>query len=149
MADFYCIAIDDPVPIAEDLISKGYVSSRTRVGITYLSIGDAAANGYGIPAGLCVMDVDPRSGAVFAGLKPYDVITHIDGQRVLGAAEISEVLADKVPGDMITISVFRKEITGETNIFDAELELTADTSSVSGYNVIDENEDFFSRDIIK
>ncbi len=50
---------------------------------------------------------------------------------------------------MITISVFRKEITGETNIFDAELELTADTSSVSGYNVIDENEDFFSRDIIK
>ncbi len=145
----FCIAIDDAVPIAEDLIAKGYVSSRTRVGITYLSIGDAAANGYGIPAGLCVMDVDPRSGAVFAGLKPYDVITHIDGQRVLGAAEISEVLADKVPGDMITISVFRKEITGETNIFDAELELTADTSSVSGYNVIDENEDFFSRDIIK
>lgn len=145
----FCIAIDDAVPIAEDLIAQGYVSSRTRVGITYLSIGDAAANGYGIPAGLCVMDVDPRSGAVFAGLKPYDVITHIDGQRVLGAAEISEVLADKVPGDMITISVFRKEITGETNIFDAELELTADTSSVSGYNVTDENEDFFSRDIIK
>jgi len=145
----FCIAIDDAVPIAEDLIAQGYVSSRTRVGITYLSIGDAAANGYGVPAGLCVMDVDPRSGAVFAGLKPYDVITHIDGERVFGAAEISEVLADKVPGDTITISVFRKEITGETNIFDAELELTADTSSVSGYNVTDENEDFFSRDIIK
>lgn len=145
----FCIAIDDAVPIAEDLIAHGYVSSRTRVGITYLSIGDAAANGYGIPAGLCVMDVDPRSGAVFAGLKPYDVITHIDGERVFGAAEISEVLADKVPGDTITISVFRKEITGETNIFDAELELTADTSSVSGYNVTDENEDFFGRDIIK
>lgn len=145
----FCIAIDDAVPIAEDLIAQGYVSSRTRVGITYLSIGDAAANGYGIPAGLCVMDVDPRSGAVFAGLKPYDVITHIDGERVFGAEEISEVLADKVPGDTITISVFRKEITGETNIFDAELELTADTSSVSGYNVTDENEDFFGRDIIK
>ncbi len=145
----FCIAIDDAVPIAEDLIAHGYVSSRTRVGITYLSIGDAAANGYGIPAGLCVMDVDPRSGAVFAGLKPYDVITHIDGERVFGAAEISEVLADKVPGDTITVSVFRKEITGETNIFDAELELTADTSSVSGYNVTDEEEDFFGRDIIK
>lgn len=145
----FCIAIDDAVPIAEDLIAQGYVSSRTRVGITYLSIGDAAANGYGIPAGLCVMEIDPRSGAVYAGLKPYDIITHIDGQRVFGAYEISEVLADKVPGDMITISVFRKEITGESNIFDAELELTADTSSMSGYNVTDENEDFFSRDIIK
>ena len=145
----FCIAIDDAVPIAEDLIANGYVSTRTRVGITYVSIGDAAANGYGIPAGLCVMEIDPRSGAVFAGLKPYDVITHIDGKRVFGASEISEALADKVPGDVITISVFRKEVTGDTDFFDAELELVADTSSVSGYNVTTENEDFFSRDIIK
>lgn len=145
----FCIAIDDAVPIAEDLIAHGYVSTRTRVGITYMAIGDAAANGYGIPAGLCVMEIDPRSGAVFAGLKPYDVITHIDGQRVLGAKEIADVLADKVPGDVITISVFRKEVTGETRIFEAELELTADTSSISGYGVSDEKEDFFGRDIIK
>ncbi|MDE5991873.1 MAG: PDZ domain-containing protein, partial [Oscillospiraceae bacterium] len=137
------------VPIAEDLIAHGYVSSRTRVGITYMSIGDAAANGYGIPAGLCVMEIDQRSGAIYAGLKPYDVITHIDGQRVFGASEIADVLADKVPGDVITISVFRKEVTGETKIFEAELELTADTSSVSGYGVSDEKEDFFGRDIIK
>ncbi|MDE7279198.1 MAG: trypsin-like peptidase domain-containing protein, partial [Oscillospiraceae bacterium] len=131
----FCIAIDDAVPIAEDLIANGYVSTRTRVGITYVSIGDAAANGYGIPAGLCVMEIDPRSGAIYAGLKPYDVITHIDGQRVFGASEISEVLADKIPGDVITISVFRKEVTGETDFFDAEIELVADTSSFSGYNV--------------
>lgn len=145
----FCIAIDDAVPIAEDLIAYGYVSSRTRVGITYMAIGDAAANGYGIPAGLCVMEIDQRSGAAFAGLKPYDVITHIDGQRVFGASEIADVLADKVPGDVITISVFRKEVTGETNIFEAELELTADTSSISGYGVSSETEDFFGRDIIK
>lgn len=145
----FCIAIDDAVPIAEDLIAHGYVSSRTRVGITYMSIGDAAANGYGIPAGLCVMEIDPRSGAVFAGLKPYDVITHIDGQRVFGASEVADVLADKIPGDVITISVFRKEVTGETKLFEAKLELTADTSSISGYSVSDEKEDFFGRDIIK
>ena len=145
----FCIAIDDAVPIAEELIAHGYVSTRTRVGITYMSLGDAAANGYGIPAGLCVMEIDTRSGAVYAGLKPYDVITHIDGQRVFGASEIADVLADKVPGDVITISVFRKEVTGETDIFETELELTADTSSISGYSVSSETEDFFGRDIIK
>ncbi|MCM1022926.1 MAG: trypsin-like peptidase domain-containing protein [Prevotella sp.] len=145
----FCIAIDDAVPIAEDLIAHGYVSSRTRVGITYMSIGDAAASGYGIPAGLCVMDIDPLSGAAFAGLKPYDVITHIDGHRVFGAGEISDALADKRPGDVITISVFRKEITGETGMFDAKLELVADTSSVSGYSVTEEDEDFMNRDIVK
>ncbi|MDE6745812.1 MAG: trypsin-like peptidase domain-containing protein [Oscillospiraceae bacterium] len=145
----FCIAIDDAVPIAEELIAHGYVSTRTRVGITYMAIGDAAANGYGIPAGLCVMEIDQRSGAIYAGLKPYDVITHIDGQRVFGASEIADVLADKVPGDVITISVFRKEVTGETDIFETELELTADTSSISGYGVSSETEDFFGRDIIK
>ncbi|MDE7303945.1 MAG: trypsin-like peptidase domain-containing protein [Oscillospiraceae bacterium] len=145
----FCIAIDDAVPIAEELIAYGYVSTRTRVGITYMAIGDAAANGYGIPAGLCVMEIDPRSGAIYAGLKPYDVITHIDGQRVFGASEIADVLADKVPGDVITISVFRKEVTGETDIFETDLELTADTSSISGYSAGGETEDFFGRDIIK
>lgn len=145
----FSIAIDDAVPIAEDLIMYGYVSSRTRVGITYVSIGDASASAYGIPAGLCVMSVDPSSGAVKAGLEPYDIITEIDGVRVFGAEEISEALADKVPGDVITVSVFRKEVTGRTEKFTASLELVQDTSSMSGYSAGGGEEDFFGRDIIK
>ncbi len=146
----FSIAIDDAVPIAEDLIAQGYVSSRTRVGITYLSIGDSEANIYGIPSGLCVMDIDPTSGAAMTKLQPYDIITEIDGMRVFGAAEISEALAGKVPGDVITISVFRKEVTGEIKTFNAKLELAADTSSISGYYVnsgTDEN--YTDRDVIK
>ncbi len=145
----FSISIDDAVPIAEDLIAKGYVSSRTRVGITYVSIGDASANAYGIPAGLCVMDVDPTSGAALVGLEPYDIITEIDGVRVFGAEEISDVLADKIPGDKITLSVVRKKVTGDIEMFSAELELVPDTSSISGYYVNSGEEDYMSRDVIK
>ncbi len=145
----FSIAIDDAVPIAEDLIAQGYVSSRTRVGITYVSIGDAAASQYGIPAGLCVMDVDPSCSIAGVGLKPYDIITEIDGYRVFGAEEVSEALADKLPGDTITISVFRKEVTGEINYFSAQTELAPDVSSISGYSANSTDEDFFGRDIIK
>ena len=145
----FSIAVDDAIPIAEELIAHGYVTSRTRVGITYASLGDAAADVYGVPAGLCVINVDSSSGAADAGLQPYDVITEIDGVRVFGAEEIAEVLAGKVPGDVITVSVFRKEVTGKIDMFDAELELTADTSSLSGYSVGgEENDDFMSRGII-
>jgi len=145
----FSIAIDDAVPIAEDLIAQGYVSSRTRVGITYVSIGDTEASVYGVPAGLCVMDIDRTSGAAKAGLKPYDVITEINGVRVFGAQEISEALADKVPGDTVKMSVFRKDVTGHIEAFEAELELMQDTSSISGYYVNRDEEDYSQRDVIK
>ena len=145
----FSIAVDDAVPIAEELIAYGYVTSRTRVGITYTSIGDAAANGYGIMSGLCVMSVDPTSGAAYAGLEPYDIITEMDGVRTFGAEEIAEVLKDKRPGDTVTLTVFRKSVTDEIEIFDTTIRLTVDTSSISGYSVNSGEEDFFERDIIR
>ena len=119
----FSIAIDDALPIAEDLISKGYVSSRTRVGITYASIGDAVAGEYGIKAGLCVMSIDSSCDVANAGLMPYDIITEIDGVRVFGAEEVAEVLADKVPEDTIRLTVFRKSVTGEVKEFYADIKL--------------------------
>lgn len=145
----FSIAVDDAVPIAEELIAYGYVTSRTRVGITYASIGDAAANGYGIMSGLCVMSVDPASGAAQAGLEPYDIITAMDGVRTFGAEEIAEVLKDKRPGDTVTLTVFRKSVTEEIEIFDTTIVLSADTSSISGYSVNTDEDSFFERDIIK
>lgn len=145
----FSIAIDDAVPIAEELIAYGYVTSRTRVGITYLSIGDAAAKGYGIMSGLCVITIEPSSGAADSELMPYDVITEIDGIRVFGAEEIVEALADKKPGDTITLTVFRKTVTEEISIFETDVVLSADTSSISGYSVTPNEEDYKERDIIR
>lgn len=145
----FSIAVDDAVPIAEELIAYGYVTSRTRVGITYASIGDAAANEYGIMPGLCVMSVDPASGAAQSGLEPYDIITAMDGVRTFGAEEIAEVLKDKRPGDAITLTVFRKTVTDKIEIFDTTIVLSADTSSISGYSVNTGEDNFFERDIIR
>lgn len=145
----FSIAIDDALPIAEELISKGYVSTRTRIGVTFVSVGDDFAKGYKVTAGLCVMSVDPSSGAIYAGLEPYDIITHINGVRVYGKEEIFEALAGKVPGDAVPLTVFRKEITGEAFVFETMVELAPDTSSMSGYSVENNDEDYFSRDIIK
>ena len=145
----FSIAIDDAVPIIEDLIAYGYVSTRTRVGITYASIGDAAASEYGIKSGLCVMSIDNGCDVANSGLKPYDIITEIDGVRVFGAEEIADVLADKVPYDTVTLTVFRKNVTGEVREFTIDIKLEADTSSISGYVPSSGETDYFSRDIIE
>lgn len=144
----FSIAIDDAVPIAEDLIALGYVSSRTRVGITYASIGDAAASQYNIKSGLCVMEIDPSCDVAGSGIRPYDIITEMDGVRVFGAEEVSRVLADKVPDDTVTLTVFRKNVAEEGYEFTVDIKLEADTSSISGYSPTEEETDYLSRDIV-
>ncbi|MDE6708897.1 MAG: trypsin-like peptidase domain-containing protein, partial [Oscillospiraceae bacterium] len=126
----FSIAIDDAVPIAEELMAKGYVSTRARVGVTFVSVGDDFAQTYKVEAGLCVMEIDPTCDVANAGLEPYDIITHIDGVRVYGTAEILEVLAGKIPGDRVTLTIFRKEITGDPVTFDVSIVLAPDTSSM-------------------
>ena len=129
----FSIAIDDAVPIIEDLIAYGYVSSRTKVGISYVEIGDALASSYEIKSGLCVMEIDPTCSVANAGLIPYDVITAMDGVRVYGAEEVTEILAAKLPGDTLTLTIFRKPVAGEGYEFDVDITLEADTTSFSGY----------------
>ena len=145
----FSIAIDDAVPIAEELMAKGYVSTRARVGVTFVSVGDDFARTYSVEAGLCVMEVDPTCDVANAGLEPYDIITHIDGMRVYGTEEILEALAGKIPGDEVTLTIFRKEITGDPIKFDVSIELAPDTSSMSGYSVSKSTDDDTSYDIIK
>ncbi len=142
------IAIDDAVPIAEEIIANGYVSSRTRVGISYISIGDASASDYGIESGLCVMEIDPSCDIAYSGIELYDIVTHINGVRVFGAEEVAEALKNNVPGDKAVLTVFRKEVTGETKTFEVSAELAPDTSSISGYSETISEEEFTGRDII-
>ena len=131
----FSIAVDDAVPIIEDLIAVGYVKTRTKVGISYVEIGDALASSYEIESGLCVMEIDPTCSVASSGLLPYDIITEMDGERVHGADKISRILAGKVPGDTLTLTVYRKPLAGEGYEFTVDIILEADTTSTSGYSV--------------
>lgn len=145
----FSIAIDDAVPIAEELMARGYVSTRARVGVTFVSVGEDLARTYRIEAGLCIMEVDPTCDVANAGLMPYDIITHIDGMRVYGTEEILEALAGKIPGDEVILTIFRKDITGDPVKFDVNIKLAPDTASMSGYSVSKSTDEDTSYDIIK
>ena len=63
----------------------------------------------GTMEGIYVAKVVEDGAAADAGLKEGDVITHIDGQKVSKFGELQNIIAQKRPGDKITIKYLRKK----------------------------------------
>ena len=63
----------------------------------------------GTMEGIYVAKVIDDGAAADAGLKEGDVITHIDGQKVSKFGELQNIIAQKRPGDKITINYLRNK----------------------------------------
>lgn len=115
----FAIAISEAKPIVDDLMSSGYVTGRPLVGI---SIKDT---GYGLFIGA----VSEGSGAEKGGLKVYDMILEVDGQKVSSVQEVNEIRDKKKAGDYLTFKILRD---GET--MEIQVRLMEDTSSLTNKN---------------
>ena len=82
---------------------------------------------FGTVNGIYVAEVSEDGAGAAAGLKKGDVITAIDGKQLSKMAELQEYLANKRPGDKVTISYLRdkskksatvtlKNAQGNTNV---------------------------------
>ena len=63
----------------------------------------------GTMEGIYIGKVIDDGAAADAGLKEGDVITHIDGQKIKSFGELQNVIAQKRPGDKITINYLRNK----------------------------------------
>ena len=116
-------------PVIEDIISKGYISGRARVGITYIAINDYDADRMGVHKGIYVQSIDNSCAVADTELEVGDIITTLNGKEVYSAETVRSVLDSCKPGEIMTAHVFRKGIsTGESKEFDIEFELMQDTS---------------------
>lgn len=61
----------------------------------------------GTMEGIYIAKVVDEGAAAEAGLKEGDVITHIDGQKIKSFGELQNIIAQKRPGDKITINYLR------------------------------------------
>lgn len=84
-------------------------SPRGRIGIALGSVGEPLA---------AHLDVDPSETvlvagvvddgpAAAAGVQRFDIITHVDGNAPVGMATIHRIMAEKEPGDQITLGILR------------------------------------------
>lgn len=110
----FAIPINSTKPIYEQLISDGKVK-RPYIGISGRDVDAATAKKYELVEGVYIVSVEQFTSAEKAGLKPYDIITEIDGKQIKTMEELNEIKNTHNIGDNITLKVYRdkeyKEIT--------------------------------------
>lgn len=106
----FAIPSDTAIKVLDDIIKNGRVI-RGWLGVEAQRLAPQIAQRLGIepPAALLITDVHVAGPAFQSGLKPGDVITHINGQRVGDGASGMNLIAQLSPGDPISLKVIRRD----------------------------------------
>lgn len=116
-------------PIIEDIISRGYISGRVRIGITYTLLTDDVAEAYGVKRGILIQSVDESCDVANTDLQKGDIMTELNGQELYSTQTIKAAIEGCEPGDVISAHIFRKGVTeDEDTEFDITFELMQDTT---------------------
>jgi len=118
----FAIPITDAMPVLDDLMNKGYVSTP-KIGITGTAITSAVQRYYNLPVdtGVLVVSVEEGTCADKAGIAEGDVIVAADGKEI---ADMDALVAAKnahKPGETMTVTLAR---SGENIDIDMVLDET-------------------------
>ena len=146
-----CFAIpsDYAVSIVKNMQQNGTVRGRSKLGITYSSIGTVAAEVNGLPKGVYIQSISQDSGLYGKDIAVGDVITGADGQTISSGDDLLDIMENHSAGDTINFTVY-KASSGETVSVSAELSeyigktaySTAPTSQSPSTNDSSSEEDF-------
>lgn len=122
----FAITINEAKDVIDDLISKGYVSGRAVLGISYKFISEYMAALSGMTPGMLVMEINSDMAVAKSGLMVGDTIVEINGESVLSddSANVNSILAGKKPGDTVTVTVVRTDSFGREKKVDIQVELS-------------------------
>lgn len=130
----FAVPINDAIKIAEDLISKGYVSGKAYLGIQADTLPASVSQYYGLPAGAYVVSVESGSCAEKAGLVAGDIITAVDGKAISSSDDLISVKKDYRAGDEAVLTVSRSDGDVQlTIVFDEEVPVQ-EQESYTGQN---------------
>lgn len=106
----FAIPITDAMPILEDLMNKGYVSTP-KIGITGSDITPAVKRYYNLPvdAGVLVVSVEAGSCADIAGIAEGDVIVAADGKDISDMNGLVAAKNKHKPGETMTVTLARSD----------------------------------------
>lgn len=102
----FSIPINSTIDIYKQLISDGKVK-RPYIGISGRDINAETAKEYKLVEGVYVVTVEEFSAAEKAGIKPYDIITEINGNKIKNMDELNDIKNKCNIGDTINLKVYR------------------------------------------
>ena len=104
----FAIPINDAVDIANELITKGYVSGKAYLGVNidnrYTSV---YAQYYNLPEGAYVYNVEPESCAEKCGLAAGDIITQMGDKPIGSYSDLNAAIKQFKAGESTEIVVYR------------------------------------------
>lgn len=97
------------IDIANDLIHYGYVKDRVRLGLMGRVVDDEMASSYSVPYGILITEISEGGPLDNTDIKPYDIVTEINGEAVTTFQDVYGILAQYKPGDKVTLTLYRLE----------------------------------------
>ena len=108
----FAIPINTAQPILSQLEQYGYVKDRAVLGISGQFVDSMTARFYGLTTGFYVYSIT-SDYVTAAGIQKGDIITNIDDTSVTAESTITAAVANKKPGETVTLTVYRSS-TGKT-----------------------------------
>ena len=114
----FAIPINSVLNIINSIIEKGYVI-KPYIGVSIADVS-AEAQSYGLPQGASIRGIETDSPAEEAGLQENDIITHVNGEEISGAADLKKFVTQSAPGDQLKLKVWRNSKTIDVTIIVGE-----------------------------
>ncbi len=118
---------------SEQLIKTG-AAHHGYLGISLNDVTPANASFFNLKeaTGAIVAQVTPDSPAGKAGLKNGDVITELNGQRIVNGSALQVAVSEETPGTEIKLGVIRNGASQTINVKVGEYQKSADVASEGG-----------------
>ncbi len=106
----FAIPINDAALIAHDLLTTGYVTGKARMGVSVnYNYNEMYAQYYGWPVGAYIDRVDSGSCADAAGIRPGDIITEIDGEKITNYDDLRSSIKRHSAGETVQVVIYRED----------------------------------------
>ena len=132
----FAIPINDAADIANELITKGYVSGKAYMGVNidnrYTSV---YAQYYSMPEGAYVYNVESGGCAEKSGLAAGDIITKVGSEAIGGYSDLNAAIKSFKAGESTEIVVYRGGEYVKLRITFDEAKPDAGTNGVSEFGI--------------
>ncbi len=98
-------------PIIEEIMEKGYVSGRAKLGITGTTVDSVTAKYYKVPEGVQIVSIDSDSDLLNTEAKVGDIIIGYNGEEIANMEELQTALTQNDPGDKVKLTLYRYSAT--------------------------------------
>lgn len=91
----------------DDIIEKGYVSGRVRLGLSGKMVSNYQAQIYNVPIGIIVSEISSDSNLTAMGVQSGDIITKINDVTITSMDVFYGELYSHKPGESVKLSIYR------------------------------------------